>query len=392
MLSFIIPTRNRPDTLERTLRALGDLDEASLRSMGGAEVVIADNASIPPVAAPCALANGATVNVLHLPRNKGAAARNDAAHAAQGEWLVMLDDDSHPLGADFIEALRDAPQDVAAVAAEIFLPSGEREAGGLPEVIVGCGAAVRRNAFLSVGGYDESFHYYAEEYDLCAKLLLGGRRVVFDRRFAVLHEKTSAGRDMSAILRRLTRNNVWIAARYAPKRERRQAICSAIGRYAAIASKERAELGWLRGMLDIAITLRRQPDRAMPRILWDRFTGLSCARRAFAFHGHTLRNGPVAIIARGKHAALIAQALRECGASMTQHQASAAAFVVGSMSPGPMLDALERFTTQEARGAGRPVIAPWLAAQFAAPAQVGVAALAPSLAQTAPDMLRTICA
>src|SRR5439155_992295 len=199
--------RDRPRQLEQTLAAIGALPAHA------AEMIVLDNASSIPPTAPARLENGIPVELIFRPANEGAAARNHGALAADrsSQWLVMLDDDSHPLDLRFLDALRQQPSDVLAVAAEVFLapsmPSApstrhstlgtphsaphSREAGGLPEVFIGCGVAFRRTAFLKAGGYDPSFGYYAEEYDLAARLLLAGGRVTLDRRFRVLHYKAA---------------------------------------------------------------------------------------------------------------------------------------------------------------------------------------------------------
>src|SRR5436190_4576510 len=144
MITYLLPTRDRPDTLQTTLQKLGDLSAAAHEPIGGAEVIVVDNASSPAASLPTALDNGFKLTGVRRKRNEGAAARNIGAHLARGEWIVMLDDDSYPLDSQHVEVLRSAPSDVAAIGADIFLPSCLREAGGLPEVIIGCGAAIRR--------------------------------------------------------------------------------------------------------------------------------------------------------------------------------------------------------------------------------------------------------
>ena len=95
----------------------------------------------------------------------------------------MLDDDSAPSSLGHLNAIADAGRLTAAISAEIWLAGEQdssvasaqrtqRESGGLPEVFTGCGVAIRREAFLEARGYDHSFGYYVEEYDLAAKLLL----------------------------------------------------------------------------------------------------------------------------------------------------------------------------------------------------------------------------
>lgn len=368
MISYVLPTRDRPDLLARTLRGIGALPAASHEAFGGGEVIVVDNASSAPPACPVTLANGLPVDVVHLCRNEGAAGRNAGVRRARGAWIVMLDDDSHPLDDGHFEALRSAPPGVAAVGAEIFLPSGAREAGGLPEVFIGCGVAVRRDAFLDAGGYDPSLHFYAEEYDLAAKLLRAGGRIVHDRRFRVLHRKAARGRDMDLILRRLVRNNAWIMQRYAPDRARRARIRETIARYGRIAMRERAEAGYALGVLELVAGLRRQPRAPMPPSLFDRFTGIAAAREHLAKQPRLSRGARVAVVDAGKHDWAVRQALEELGCALVKDERRADALVVGTLSPGPMLDAWERRTAL-----GQRIVMPWAPIARAA---VGVAAAA----------------
>src|SRR5688572_407217 len=154
MISYVLPTRDRPEVLARTLAALGAL--AGHEAAGGAEVIVVDNASREPATGPARLANGLPVRVIRREVNEGAASRNVGAaeSSPRSEWVVMLDDDSHPIDTGFIHRLRTAGPEVGAVSADIVLPhTGRRESGGLPEVFIGCGVAVRRGLFLSLGGY-----------------------------------------------------------------------------------------------------------------------------------------------------------------------------------------------------------------------------------------------
>ncbi len=365
MLSFILPTRDRPEQLAITLAELGRLDPAASTHIGGAEVIVVDNASrfVPPV--PERLANGTPVRLLLRDRNDGAAARNLAARHAAGDWLVMLDDDSHPLGTGFVKAVEQAAPDVAAVAAEIFLESG-REAGGLPEVFIGCGVAIRREVFLDAelgssafngAGYDPAFHYYAEEYDLAARMILGGWRVTLDRRLRVMHRKVAAHRDMDTILRRLVRNNAWVEQRYAPEVERRAAIQRVLSRYRSIAEKEGALRGYDAGLADLDDTLDQQPRAPMTTEQYARFTGEAAARTYVPAQLAALGAKRVALIERGKNSEVVERVVREAGVEVVSQQEDSAtdALVVATLSPGPMLDALERHRS----ASGPLVVAAW---------------------------------
>lgn len=379
-LAYVLPTRDRHDVLAETLRRLGSLPAHD------AQVVVVDNASPQPVRLPPALPNGLSTLLLRRERNDGAAARNAGVAAADPacRWIVMLDDDSAPIDLGHLPALAAAGPDVAAVAAEIWLgdpdaadapapptPAPPREAGGLPEVFIGCGAAIRREAFEAAGGYDPAFGYYAEEYDLSARLMLAGGRIAFDRRFRIVHRKVSAGRDMNLIAGRLVRNNGWVMQRYAPARPRIAELRHVIDRYGMIAEREAARQGYRRGLRELGLTLARQPRRPMTGALWARFTGLAAAREALerAWIARGFRTA--AIVDEGKNAGVIRRALRELGVREVPAD-KANTLVIGTLSPGPMLDAIDRRSDD-----GR-VIAPWLEASPPVPAFASARAAQPA--------------
>ncbi len=364
MICFVMPTRNRPERLGKTVEQLGRLTINT-----PAELVVADNASDEPVMLPGVLPNGITCRVVRLEHNAGAAARNIAVDAASpdADWIIMLDDDSHPVEtvepfAATIERLDAQPDTVAAVMADIHLPAlGCRESGGLPEVFVGCGVAIRREAFVAAGGYDPSFGYYVEEYDLTARFLSNGWSVAFDPAFRVEHHKISIGRDMDQILYRLVRNNGWVMQRYAPGSLRREMLREQRRRYRGIAEKEHARAGYTRGLVELRQTLGQQPRTPLLRATWDRFTGFGHARAALNLAWRERPFASAAIVDRGKNAWAVERALaeivHEAGVSITDPD-SAEVLVVGTLSPGPMLDALERW-----QRTGRRVVAPWRDAQ-----------------------------
>lgn len=360
MISYVLPTRDRADALRATLDSLAALPRHD------AQAVIVDNGSACPVSAPRELGNGVVCEVVRLERNIGTAARNvgvarAAALAGEGDdhWVVMLDDDSAPLDARFLGVLAAAPRDVGAIAAEVFLPSVDgatrHEAGGLPEVFIGCGVAIRACDFLALKGYDRAFDYYGEEYDLCAKLILEGMRVVYSSDFAVLHRKVSSGRRMERIVGNLVRNNAWVMARYAPRGERAGAVVEQFTRYARIAWKERCVGGYARGALQGGVGLLWQAQRAMSETQWERFTGLAAAREHIGAEVQRLGVRTVALVEPGKNAACVERAARGVGLVVVNDPSHADALVVGSLSPGVVADAVGRLrATQE-----RPVIAPF---------------------------------
>ncbi len=351
-LSFVIPTRNRGVELAETLRRLDGLGLGP----DDAEVVVVDNASDEPALAVCAL----PTTLIRSEANHGAAGRNPGAQRARGGWIVMLDDDSSPMdAAGLLASLADAPNDAAAVMADIHLSGGRgRERGGLPEVFIGCGVAIRREAFLAVGGYDPTFGYYAEEYDLSAKLIKAGHRIVFDSRFRVEHRKAMSGRCMDTIIGRLVRNNGWVMQRHAPDLVRRQVLRADRSRYRQIARKEDALAGYTDGLGQLRATLRAQGRSPMSHEQFDRFTGLSHARAAIGHAHERLGFMTAAVVDAGKNSACIDVALRELGVAITDDAARAEVVVPGSMSPGPMIDSALAWASRGAR-----MVCPWLSAE-----------------------------
>lgn len=348
MISFVLPTRDRPNELQRTA---GEIERLGIE---GAELVVVDNASAHPVDRG-ALPAGVRTDVVRLPDNMGTAARNIGARHATHDWIVMLDDDAHPLDTGVLDAVRGAGPEVGAIAGDIVLPDGSREQGGLPEVIVGCGAAIRRELFLDLGGYDRAFDYYAEEYDLCARLLAAGHRVAFDPRLRVLHRKVDAGRDFGAILHRLVRNNGWVLARFAPELELEPAIDDMLRRYARIAEAEGVTEAFALAQAELRATINEQTRSPLSLAQWERFTGLAAAGEALdAVVPDSARTA--AVIAPGKNEAAVREAIARRGLIIVGNADHADVLVIGTLSPGPMLDAMD------AHGGDPRVVAPWLGA------------------------------
>jgi hypothetical protein len=208
-----------------------------------------------------------------------------------------------------------------------------------------------------VGGYDPGFVYYAEEYDLCAKLIAAGGRVVHDPRFRVLHRKTARGRDVGAIVRRLVRNEGVIAHRYAPDAELTRVTRAQLERREAIARREGVMEQYERGLTDLEAALASEPRTPLSDSQWERFTGRAAARAGLMEAG--LGGASAAIVLPdgppGKNAEEIRAAMAEAGVCKTT-RADADVWIVGTLAPGPAADAQEILRHENPRV---PVAAPW---------------------------------
>ena len=330
-VTAVIPTRGRPRELQRTLEALSGL-------AGDGEVVIVDNASDEPVRAPRRLGNGWLVRLLRNEENAWAAARNRAAQVALGRWLLMLDDDSAPMDDRWLTDLKSTSDDVVAIGAEVLLPDGRHEAGGLPEVIVGCGALVRTAAFLQAGGYDEHFEYYGEETDLCARLFEHGGRVMHTRRFRVLHRRSEVGRDIASIVERLACNEAIVVHRYAPADVYAEEMQVALSRRRAVAERECVVDAFARGLARFDARHADEPRTPLDKDVWDRLTGQAFADRSVA----GLPKGRYSVVMPpgppGKHGERLVWALQAAD-RWCEDVRDADGIVVGTLAPSAALTA-----------------------------------------------------
>lgn len=244
--SLIIPTRNRREVLADTLERISALQDERF------DVMVVDNGSTEDTSA--LRSRFESVRWITLNDNRGAAARNVGAQAAQGRVLFMLDDDSWPEPGVITRAVQrlDSRPELGAIACRVLLADsgGRHDAGGVPGVFFNCGAAMRRSAFLATGGFPESFEYYAEEYVVACRMLQLGFRIEPQGDLVVWHRRTVKNRDNNRMLRLLVRNNVALWRAFAPPGLRDDLIASTIERYRRVAERESAQEGFAAGVLE----------------------------------------------------------------------------------------------------------------------------------------------
>lgn len=226
-VSLIIATRDRADLLARAI------DTAFARSAYPAkELVIVDNGSVERATADL-LAHSAHAHAAQILRRdvpfNFAQLMNGAARAAGGDILVFLNNDIEALDPAWLDPLvaLAAQLDIGAVGAKLLYPNGAvQHAGivlgmggfvghagrGLPSTargphdmlrtvrdvaaVTGACLAMRRDAFVRVGGFDERFAVECNDVDLCLRLRATGLRVVWTPWPTLIHkEGATRGRD-----------------------------------------------------------------------------------------------------------------------------------------------------------------------------------------------------
>jgi glycosyltransferase involved in cell wall biosynthesis len=182
-ITVIIPTRNRPEILRRTLC---ELKERGFESL---PLLIYDDASTSETGvAEVAAAEWPTATVYRSDVKRGQAfGRNRLLREATTDWILLLDDDSWPEVRGLLQnAFEDACNRSATVATFQYraLRNGELSHGHLTEVqevtsFLGGAALLHRERVQQVGGFRDVLVFGFEEPDLAFRLWATDRKMVF---------------------------------------------------------------------------------------------------------------------------------------------------------------------------------------------------------------------
>lgn len=221
-VSIIIPTRNQAGLLQRCIENL-----IANTAYPDYELLVVDNGSDQPEA--IAFLNGLSaidpqrIRVLsHRGSFDFSAINNRAAQAARGEYLLLLNNDTTALHADWLEAMMAHAQqpDVGIVSCRLVFPSGNIQHAGIVlglngvadfpwsgtpmgtpgpmhrlqcdqdvSAVSGACLLIRKSVFEAVGGMDEAhFKVAYGDFDLCLKVRQLGYRIIWTPRATLMHE------------------------------------------------------------------------------------------------------------------------------------------------------------------------------------------------------------
>jgi len=232
LVSIVIPTRDHAEDLERCLASI--FEKTTYERF---EVLLVDNGT-KEARALDVIDRFATrdecVRVLRMPIPFNySKLNNDAIRESRGDFLVLLNNDTEVFTRDWLEALIEQAQrpEIGAVGASLLYPDGSFQHGG---VILGIGGVaghshrfadpgsagyfgalracsnyaavtaaclmVRRDAYDSVGGMDESLTVAFNDVDFCLRLLHRSLRNVWLPHVVLVHgESKSRGHDVGFI-------------------------------------------------------------------------------------------------------------------------------------------------------------------------------------------------
>lgn len=218
--TLVIMTRDRADELLRTLDQLVQLPEDP-------PIIVADNGSTDGTIHRVRAAFPG-VELIPLGRNLGVAGRNFAVRRAATPYIAFNDDDSWwaPGSIARMEQLFREHARLGAITAHIIVEPGGRDdptslemqrspvsgdpsLPGIPVLgFLACATAVRRDAFLDVGGFEERLHFAGEEELLATDMVRAGWAVRYVPELMV-HHQASTSRRNGWRRRRDVRNRFW---------------------------------------------------------------------------------------------------------------------------------------------------------------------------------------
>ncbi len=248
LVSIIMPTRDRADLLRKA--ALGVLETTDYAPL---ELLIVDNGSRRAATHRlfAELAADPRVRILRAPGAfNWSAMNNQAAEAARGEVLLLLNNDVEIIDPGWLGALVQQAMraEVGAAGARLLYPNGTLQHAGLSIDGTGCFAhvmrgaaadaagmfgemrvtrsvaavtgaclAIRREVFFEVGGLEQDkLAVTCNDIDLCLRVRHAGYRVVYTPQAVLIHrEAATRGRDINAAqLARATRERDYLRQRW----------------------------------------------------------------------------------------------------------------------------------------------------------------------------------
>ena len=226
IVSIILVLYNRA---ELTFQCLRSLAEVTINSDYVCEIILVDNASSDRTSLLLGKVEGLKI-IRNADNLNFLLAVNQASQVAQGEYLLLLNNDAQVLPGTIESAIAtiSSANDIGAVGGKIILLDGTlQEAGSLVwqdgsclgygredyplapmymfqrdvDYCSGAFLLTSRQLFLENGGFDRDYKpAYYEETDYCLRLWQQGKRVVYDPNAVILHFEFASSRSTEAAI------------------------------------------------------------------------------------------------------------------------------------------------------------------------------------------------
>ena len=213
LVSVLIVARNRPAELADTLQLL------QRQMYPRIEVIVIDDNS--EVSLDRCTEN-ISLNIRWIKNSSRLgyiASRSNGFAAAQGEYILLLDDDSCLTEANDLEcAINRVNSDKAIAVLAFAVHNGLHLNASCKDrdmteryvnTYTGCGALISKKALEQTGPYRDFFQYYAEEVEHSARLINQGWLILYFPSVLVHHRKSSLDRSEGRIWAYSARNEIW---------------------------------------------------------------------------------------------------------------------------------------------------------------------------------------
>lgn len=135
-----------------------------------------------------------------LKENIGISGWNEGFKLSNGEFILVLDDDSYPMENTIKEGVENLLRNNAAGAVAFCISNKNRneiETKNFPEnpnYFIGCGALIRKEVVTKIGGYSRDIFIYNNELDFGIRLYNAGYNIIYLGNSVVVHDQNPAVR------------------------------------------------------------------------------------------------------------------------------------------------------------------------------------------------------
>ncbi len=214
--SFVIVNYNRKNELLTTIQKTKSL---VVNNASQYEIIVVDNAS--------ADGSGAAVKesfpdvaLIENLVNTGAPAWNLGFAKANGDYLIIIDDDSH-VESGLEEAINylDEHSDIGILALNVVSGPYTSDMWGWKDKqdvvgFIGCGAILRKETYNKIGGYAEWMFLYVNEWELGLRCINAGYKVQYFANSRVIHRASKINRTNKRLRVFVTKHELGIVYKY----------------------------------------------------------------------------------------------------------------------------------------------------------------------------------
>lgn len=305
LISVVILSYRRRASLIRVL------ESARAQSYQPREVIVVDNGSGDDLAG-FLKSSFPDVHLVGLPENIGCAGRNRGVSAAQGEFVVTIDNDvsfDSPFELEKVRAAFERSPDADCIVFKVLQgdtgrvhlrdwchprsywdhSDSEFETCFIPEGA----SAFRRGSFQKVGGYYEPLWIGCEGWDLALRMIDAGMKIVYRPEVRVRHEMSNETRSSGRNFYYYTRNYLWIAFKDYSGWRRWSYLSYHWAMMAFFSLRARHPEKFVSGFRDGLRGLKRLPRTGISADAWKRLDAITSERPSFALRLKKHRERPL---------------------------------------------------------------------------------------------------